>query len=187
MFSLIRWHCNAEVFVILRFVIKIYPCVSYKIITLVQCSSHWFTYRMTNFSVVRVEWCFVQYSPFNCIIKIVIFQLPDVLDKFCCITLGCSVKGRFVVCHSCSERSGSQTYVCFCLPVITSHGRLVNNALARHSPSRRNGAFLGQLPFLLFSVSSSLLSTPLLYPSISVRTLGIELYEILMVFLLKIL
>ena len=45
---------------------------------------------------------------------------------------------------------------------------------------------LSQLQFLLFSVSASLRSTLSLFPSISVQTFGIQLYEIFRVLALKI-
>ena len=56
-------------------------------------------------------------------------------------------------------------------------------SLARHSPSRGHVAFLGQLHF--FMGSSLFLSIFLLFPSMIVFTLGMQLYEILTVFRLK--
>ena len=58
-------------------------------------------------------------------------------------------------------------------------------SFVRHSPSRGDVVLLGQLHF--FSVSASLFNSFLLFPSMIVFTLGMQLYEIFTVFRLKIL
>ena len=77
------------------------------------------------------------------------------------------------------------TYVSILLPQVTVARYTMS--LARHSPSRGHVAFLGQLHFFTVMGSSLFLSIFLLFPSMIVFTLSMQLYEILTVFRLKIL
>ena len=72
------------------------------------------------------------------------------------------------------------TYVSTLLPQVTVVQYTM--LLARHSPSRGHAAFLGQLHFFSVMGFSLFLSIFLLFPSMIVFTLGMQLYEILTVF-----
>ena len=72
------------------------------------------------------------------------------------------------------------------LPFPPSSRPLSLMSLVKQSPWRGHEGFFRQLHFLLFFVPKALCYALLLFPSISVRTFGIQLYEILIVLVLKI-
>ena len=77
----------------------------------------------------------------------------------------------------------SPTYVSTLLLQVTT--ALHTISFVRHSPSRRHVVLLGQLRS--FSDSETSFNSSLLFPSMIVFTLGMQLYEIFTVFRLKIL